>query len=62
MNNFELNYIKKLIKPVLLYTSSSWRRSTANDKLKLDTFHRKHLRVVISRRYPDKISNAKLYE
>ena len=35
---------------------------TANDELKLDTFHKKQLRWVIGKRYPDKISNAKLYE
>ena len=27
---------------------------TANDELKLDTFHRKQLRRVIGKRYPDK--------
>ena len=52
---------KKPIKPVLLYSSSTWGL-TANDELKLDTCRRKQLRRVIGRRYPDKISNAKLYE
>ena len=52
---------EKLIKAVLLYNSSTWGL-TVNDELKLDTFHRKELRRVIDKRYPDKISNAKLYE
>ena len=52
---------KKLVKPVLLYNSSTWGLTT-NDELKLDTFHRKQLRRVIGKRYPGKISNAKLYE
>ena len=53
---------EKLIKPVLLYNSSTWGL-TVNDELKLDdTFHRKQLRQVISKQYPNKISNARLYE
>ena len=59
--NFELDYIKKFIKPVLLHNSSTGEL-TSNDELKLVTFHRKQLRRVICKRYPDKISNAKLYE
>ena len=42
--------------------SSTWRL-TANDELFIENnFHRKQLRQVIGKRYPDKISNAKLYE
>ena len=48
------------MKPVLLYNSSTWGL-TANDELKLDIFHGKQLRRVIGKRYPYKISNAKLY-
>ena len=59
--HLQIELYKKLIKPVLLYNSSTWGL-TANDELKLDTFHRKQLRRVIGKRYPDKISNAKLYE
>ena len=59
--HLQLELYEKLIKPVLLYNSSTWGL-TANDQRKLDTFHRKQLRRVIGKRYPDKISNAKLYE
>ena len=52
---------KKLMKPILLFNSST-PGLIANDELKLDTFHRKQLKRVIRKRYPDKISNAKLYE
>ena len=59
--HLRIELYKKLIKPVLLYNSSTWGL-TANDELKLDTFHRKQLRRVIGKRYPDKILNAKLNE
>ena len=59
--HLRIELYKKLIKLVLLYNSSTWGL-TANDELKLDTFHRKQLRRVIRKRYLDKISNAKLYE
>ena len=59
--HLRIELYKKLIKLVLLYNSSTWGL-TANDELKLDTFHRKQLRRKIDKRCPDKISNAKLYE
>ena len=59
--HLRIELYKKLIKPVLLYNSSTWGL-TANDELKLDTFHRKQFRRKIDKRCPDKISNAKLYE
>ena len=59
--NLRIELYDKLIKPVLLYNSSTWGL-TANGELKLDTFHRKQLRRVIGKRYSDKISNKKLYE
>ena len=59
--HLRIELYKKLIKPALLYNSSAWGL-TANDELKLDTFHRKQLRRVIGKRYLDKVSNAKLYE
>ena len=59
--HLRIELYKKLIKLVLLYNSSTWGL-TANDELKLDTFHKKQLRRVIGKRYLDKISNAKLYE
>ena len=58
MNIFEIELYKKLLKPV---NNSAWGL-TANDELKLDIFHRKQLRRLIGKRYPDKISNSKLYE
>ena len=57
--HLQLEQYEKLIKPVLLYNSSTWGL-TANDERKLDTFYRKQLRRVIGKRYSDKISNAKL--
>ena len=48
--HLRIELYKKLIKPVLLYNSSTWGL-TANDELKLDTFHRKQLRPVIGKRY-----------
>ena len=51
--HLRIELYKKLIKPVLLYNSSTWGL-TANDELKLDTFHRKQLRPVIGKRYPTK--------
>ena len=57
--HLQLELYEKLIKPVLLYNSSTWGL-TANDERKLDTFYRKQLRRVIGKRYSDKISNAKL--
>ena len=35
---------------------------TVGDEDKLDAFHRKQLRRVLGKRYPDKISNKNLYE
>ena len=52
---------KKLIKPVFLYNSWTWRL-TENDELKFDTVQKKQLRWLIGKRYPNDISNAKLYE
>ena len=43
--HLRIELYKKLIKLVLLYNSS-----TANDELKLDTFHRKQFRQVIGKR------------
>ena len=44
--HLRIELYKKLIKPVLLYNSTTWGL-TANDELKLDTFHRKQLRRVM---------------
>ena len=51
--HLRIELYKKLIKLVLLYNSSTWGL-TANDELKLDTFHRKQLRRMIGKRYPTK--------
>ena len=59
--HLRIEVYKKLIKPVLLYNNST-QVLTANDEFKLDTFHRKQLRRVIDKRYPDEISSAKVYE
>ena len=50
-----------VVKPVLLYNCSTWGL-TVGDEDKLDAFHRKQLRRVLGKRYPDKISNKNLYE
>ena len=56
-----LNVYNTVVKPVLLYNCSTWGL-TVGDEDKLDSFHRKQLRRVLGKRYPDKISNKNLYE
>ena len=56
-----INVYNTVVKPVLLYNCSTWGL-TVGDEDKLDAFHRKQLRRVLGKRYPDKISNKNLYE
>ena len=50
-----------LIKPVLLYNSSTWG-ITENGKKNLNSFHRKQLRQVLNVRYPDKLKDRDVYD
>lgn len=75
MNDYEKLWLKRnhineklridlyntFIKPILLYNCATWGVSK-NDEEKLDAFHRKQLRRVIGKKYPDKISNLNLYK
>ena len=56
-----IDLYKKFIVPILLYNCETWGM-TKQDQEKLNTFHRKQLRRVIGKKYPDRISNNKLYE
>ncbi|OWY97257.1 Endonuclease Reverse transcriptase, partial [Phytophthora megakarya] len=47
--------------PILLYNSGAWALTQA-DLVGLERFHRQQLRQVIGVRYPDWISNDKLYD
>ena len=50
-----------LVVSVIMYNSSSW--AAPNDILeKLDVCHRKHLRQLLNIKYPNNISNKKLYD
>ena len=49
-----------MVKSILLYNCGTWGLSQ-NDQKKLNSFHRKQLRTVIGIRWPQKITNQKLY-
>jgi len=75
MNKYEKSWIKNnrlkldlridiyntVVKPVLLYNCSTWGLSKGDEE-RINAFHRKQLRRVIGKKYPDKISNKNLYE
>lgn len=56
-----LKLYRTLVKPVLMYNSSTWGLTQKNAK-GLDAFHRQQLRQLIGKRYPNKISNQNLYK
>ena len=56
-----LKMYKSLIKPVLLYNSSTWGL-TEEEKKNLNSFHRRQLRKVLNVKYPDTMSNKDMYE
>ena len=51
---------KSLIKPILLYNSSTWGLAE-NDKKDLNSFHRKQLRRILNVKYPDRMRNKEVY-
>ena len=51
---------KSLIKPILLYNSSTWGLGE-NDKKDLNAFHRKQLRRILNVKYPDRMKNKEVY-
>ena len=55
-----LKLYRTLVKPVLMYNSSTWGL-TQKDTKGLDAFHRQQLRQLIGQKYPNKISNRNLY-
>ena len=56
----KLRLYNAYIKPILLYNAGTWAISKL-DEQNLDRFHRKQLKALANIRYPDKISNIKLY-
>ncbi len=59
--HIRLNIYRALVKSILLYNSGTWAL-TKDEERKLDSFHRKQLRIVLGIRYPTIISNKSLYE
>lgn len=56
-----LRLYNALVIPVLMYNAGTWALTSAQSK-KLDVFHRRHQRQVLKVRWPQKISNKKLYK
>ena len=56
-----LKLYKSIVKPVLLYNSSTWGL-TKTDEDNLDSFHRRQLRSVLHIKFPTIIRNNELYE
>ena len=56
-----LKLYRTLVKPVLMYNSSTWGLTQKETK-GLDAFHRQQLRQLIGKKYPNKISNQNLYK
>ena len=59
-SEIRINIYRALVKSILLYNSSTWAL-TKEDETKLDTFHRKQLRMINNIKYPTIISNKSLY-
>ena len=57
----KLRLYESLVKSILLYNCGSWRLSRSDQK-KLNGFHRKQLRRVISIKGLHRITNNKLYQ
>lgn len=55
-----LRLYNALVIPVLMYNAGTWALTIAQSK-KLDTYHRKQLRKVLRIKWPQTISNKKLY-
>ena len=56
-----LKLYRTLVKPVLMYNSSTWGLTQKETK-GLDAFHRQQLRQLIGKKYPNKISNQNLHK
>ena len=56
-----LKLYKALVKSVLLYNSSTWGITKAEEE-SINAFHRKQLRRVLGVHYPTKITNKSLYK
>ena len=55
-----LKLYKSIVKPILLYNSGT-RSPTKNEEEQLDAFHRKHLRKVVSVKFPVTMRNRIVY-
>ena len=49
------------MKSILLYKCGTWGLSKSA-KIRIDSFHRRQLRIVINVKWPNKIKNKRLYE
>ena len=58
--NTKIRLYKAIVKPVLLYNSSTWGL-TKNEEMGIDSFHRQQLRKVLNVKYPDKMRNDEVY-
>ena len=56
-----INVYEAMVVSVMMYNCSSWA-ATKDTLKKLDVCHRKHLRKIINVKWPQTISNDKLYE
>ena len=56
-----LRLYKALVIPVLMYNAGTWALTSTQSK-RLDAYHRKQLRQVAKKRWPEKIRNEELYE
>ena len=56
----KLRLYKAIVKPVLLYNSSTWGL-TKSEEAKLDSFHRMQIRNILNIKYPDIVRNEEIY-
>lgn len=52
---------RALVKSILTYNCETWAM-TKSEENRIDTFHRKQLRLILNIRYPTKITNESLYK
>ncbi|GFS07327.1 hypothetical protein ElyMa_001246800 [Elysia marginata] len=59
-NNTKLKLYKALVKSVLTYNCGTWAPTQSQEE-RLNAYHRKQLKEVLSIKYPVKITNSSLY-
>ena len=57
----KIRLYETLVKSILLYNSCTWGLAKS-DEDGLDSFHRRHLRIVVGIRWPHKINTKNLYK